>query len=69
MFIYLREKPKILSQEITLSLDEQMVLPNLEPELPSHLHIERVPSAPWNKKTMGFKQERDGKIWEFIADL
>eukprot|EP00435_Cladocopium_sp_Y103_P039903 s2046_g10.t1 len=35
----------LLVEEITLSLDEQMVLPNLEPELPSHLHIERVPSV------------------------
>lgn len=31
-----------------MSLDEQMELPNLEVSaLPSHLHIERVPSEPW----------------------
>eukprot|EP00913_Durusdinium_trenchii_P023524 g22101.t1 len=32
-------------QEITLSLDEQMNLPNMDSELPNHLHIERVPSV------------------------
>jgi len=38
----------ICFEEITLSLDEQMELPNLEVSaLPSHLHIERVPSEPW----------------------
>jgi len=36
----------LLVEEITLSLDEQMELPNLEVSaLPSHLHIERVPSV------------------------
>lgn len=35
----------LLVEEITLSLDEQMNLPNMDSELPNHLHIERVPSV------------------------
>ena len=46
--VYLLHVDPICFEEITLSLDEQMELPNLEVSaLPSHLHIEHVPSEPW----------------------